>query len=96
MTKPPPFCPYIYRDSQNLYLEFEKMTLKFPFTDGGLHKALAHIPDVTVQPGYSVVRLGNITNRATKPKLPKTKLRKGVAISDEQAAVLDELLKEIK
>jgi hypothetical protein len=96
MTKPPAFCPYIYRDSQNLYLEFEKMTLKFAFCDAGLHKALAHIPDITTAPGYSVMHVGNITNRTTRPKLPKTKLRKGIAISDEQAAVLDELLKEIK
>jgi hypothetical protein len=42
------------------------------------------------------MHVGNITNRTTRPKLPKTKLRKGIAISDEQAAVLDELLKEIK
>ena len=43
----PDFCPYIYRDAESLFLEFEGQVLRFTFTEGGLSKALKHIPNIT-------------------------------------------------
>ena len=43
----PAHCPFIYHDRDNLYLEFSGHVLSFAFTEGGLHRALAHIPDIT-------------------------------------------------
>jgi hypothetical protein len=43
----PAHCPFVYHDRDNLYLEFEGMVLTFAFTEGGLTRALKHIPDIT-------------------------------------------------
>lgn len=72
MTKPPaqPF-PIIYHDRDSLYLEFASHALRFPFTEGGLHKALRHIPSIRSAPGY--IRPGHQGNITPKlgPKLPR-------------------------
>lgn len=53
LAKRPAFCPYVYHDNETLFLEFDSgMVLCFTFTEGGLHKALQHIPNVTKQPGF--------------------------------------------
>ena len=49
--KPQPF-PLIYHDGSSLYLEFPKQVLRFTYSEGGLHKALAHIPSIASAPGY--------------------------------------------
>ncbi len=51
MSKPP-FCPFIYTDGVELFLEFDKMVLRFAFSEGGLHKALQHVPNIARQPGF--------------------------------------------
>ncbi len=48
----PAFCPFIYHDGESLYLEFDAQVIRFPYTEGGLHKALKHIPNVTKQQGF--------------------------------------------
>lgn len=48
----PEFCPWIYKDMENLYLEFEGCTLRFPLTEGGAAKLLAHVPNVVTQRGF--------------------------------------------
>lgn len=64
----PAFCPFIYTDGVDLFLEFNQSVLRFTFTEGGLHKALAHIPNVTRQPGFVRPNSGNIADRVlTKP-----------------------------
>jgi hypothetical protein len=54
MSKPskPDFCPYIYSDAESLFLEFDGLVLRFPLTEGGLSKALKHIPCIASQPGF--------------------------------------------
>lgn len=62
----PSFAPTIYHDGQSLFLELPGspgQTLRFPFTEGGLSKALRHIPNVTRQPGY----LSGASNIRPKP-----------------------------
>lgn len=49
----PDLCPFIYHDAHDLYLEFETCVLRFAFTEGGLHRALKHIPDIAKYPGYT-------------------------------------------
>lgn len=65
----PAFCPFIYHDGSTLFLEFDAMVLNFPYTEGGLGKALKHIPNVTKQPGF----LSGRSNIASKV-LPKVKI----------------------
>ena len=62
------FCPFIYTDGRSLYLEFDKMVLSFEFSDNGLHKALKHVPNIALQPGY-VPRngAGNIVDKVLAP-----------------------------
>lgn len=62
----PAFCPFIYRDQHHIYLEFTNHVQRFPFTDGGLFKALRHIPSILDQPGY-LSGLRNITEDILEP-----------------------------
>ena len=65
----PDFCPYIYSDGVDIFLEFSTMVMKFTLTEGGLSKALKHIPNVARQPGYlSGGRNIVATNNRPKPK----------------------------
>lgn len=48
----PTFCPYIYRDLESLFLEFDGQVLRFTFTEAGLSKALKHIPNIASRPGF--------------------------------------------
>lgn len=68
----PQGCPYVYHDRDNLYLEFDGHVLTFAFTSGGLHKALAHIPDITPQ---RMIARNTSANRV----LPKAKVAKTTA-----------------
>lgn len=48
-----PFIPpTIYHDTRNLYLEWPDHVQRFPFTEGGLSKALKLIPHIASTPGY--------------------------------------------
>src|SRR5271163_2698074 len=92
MIKPPPappFCPHIFRDSRTIYLEFEKMTLAFDFCEGGLNKALKHIPDITLHPGY--VGSTPSANRLL-PKTKQVKLNKKASVSHDEAVEIMKLL----
>jgi hypothetical protein len=62
--KAPPLCPSIFRSADTLYLDFGTMVLPFPFTEGGLGKALQHIPNVSGPRG------GHLTGRSNFPKAP--------------------------
>jgi hypothetical protein len=67
MTKSPPLSPTIYRSYDTLYLDFGSMALAFPFTEGGLGKALAHIPNISGPRG------GHLTGRSNFPKVVSLK-----------------------
>ena len=78
----PAFCPFIYTDGETLYLEFDSMVLRFPFTEGGLGKALKHVPNVAKQPGFLSGR-SNIVNKF----LPRTKIAGGTKHRREMVKV---------
>ena len=78
----PAFCPFIYRDRDNLYLEFANHVERFAFTDGGLNRALRHIPDVSKRSDF-VGRNASI-NRVL-PKIAKTTARKREILSIDKA-----------
>jgi len=67
MTKSPPLCPTIYRSYDTLYLDFGTMVVPFPFTEGGLGKALQHIPNIAGPRG------GHLTGRSNFPKVTSLK-----------------------
>jgi hypothetical protein len=82
MTRPE-WCPLIYHDGQNLYLELPGspgQALRFPYTEGGLNKALKHIPNITRQPGY-VTGSSNIAAKV----LPKAKVAKATQAKRDKA-----------
>lgn len=48
-----PFAPpKIYHDTHNIYLDWGEYAQKFPYTEGGLTKALKTIPNIASEPGY--------------------------------------------
>lgn len=68
----PAFCPYIYHDGVDIFLEFDSVVLRFTKSEGGLSKALQHIPNVSRQPGF-LTGGQNIADRIlSKPKAPKS------------------------
>ena len=89
IAKRPAFCPYVYSDGESLFLEFDSgMALRFPFTEGGLSKALRHIPNVTKQPGF----LSGRSNIAQK-LLPKVRVAKATKHKREVKATISEPLR---
>jgi hypothetical protein len=62
--KAPPLCPSIFRSADTLYLDFGTMVLPFPFTEGGLGKALQHIPNISGPRGGHLTGRGNIASKA--------------------------------
>lgn len=54
--------PIVYHDGQSIFLEWSGHAQRFPFTEGGLHKALKLIPHIASAPGYVTGR----SNIATK------------------------------
>ncbi len=83
--------PTIYADDDNLYLEWPTHALRFPFTEGGLSKALAFVPR------YASLRAAPLgtSNLPTKQRLeshiakraptPETLLRPKVAKATKHA-----------
>jgi hypothetical protein len=61
--KSPPLSPTIYRSADTLYLDFGTLVLPFPFTEGGLGKALAHIPNISGPRGGHLTGNGNIASQ---------------------------------
>lgn len=75
-----PFSPpTIYHDGASLFLELPGspgQTFRFPFTEGGLSKALRFVPNIAKQPGYLTG-----SSNLLKAALPKAKLAKRTAAS---------------
>ncbi len=71
-----PFAPTIYHDGASLFLEWPTTpgaagyAYRFPFTEGGLGKALRHIPNIAKTPGYVSGR-SNLSPKAAKPRVAK-------------------------
>lgn len=77
----PPFCPFIYTDGRDIFLEFlgkdgtNPHVLRFAMTEGGLHKALKHVPNVAAMPGF-ITGNSNVAGRLLANKIkPKLTLR---------------------
>jgi hypothetical protein len=56
-------APTIYCNHESLFLDFGTMVLPFPFTEGGLGKALAHIPNISGPRGGHLTGRGNIASK---------------------------------
>lgn len=61
--KSPPLSPTIYRSADTLYLDFGTMVLPFPFTEGGLSKALPYIPNISGPRGGHLSGGANIASK---------------------------------
>jgi hypothetical protein len=108
MTAKPLSLPTIYHDGIDLFLEYPRqgnapgLVLRFPFTEGGLHKALRHIPDLRKSRSF-VGRNGNIPLRAASvsgkiariAKSTKAK-REILDFSEEQRAAAAEIVRKMK
>jgi len=70
MTKKPTNPPIIYTNGVDLFLEWPTYVLRFAFTEAGLHRALAHIPNIAPPP-----RLAPVANKVL-PKLAASTRRK--------------------
>ena len=98
----PPFCPYVYHDRDELFLEFDTLVLRFPFTEAGLSKALRHIPSITQHPGYtnghSIAAFGLEKMKGHVAKRAKAKIAKLATPAQDarQAAAVDEFLAGVK
>lgn len=91
-----PSFPTIYHDGISIFLEFPSHVLRFPYAEGGLSKALRHVPNVTRHPGY-LSGQSNIANRVL-PKLSKTtKSKREIAdFSSEQRNAASEVVRKMK
>jgi hypothetical protein len=68
--------PIIYHDGQSIFLEWSGHAQRFPFSEGGLHKALRSIPHIASQPGYVTGR-SNIANQLLSSRKSKIVAREG-------------------
>ena len=97
----PPFCPYVYHDRDELFLEFDTLVLRFPFTEAGLSKALHHIPSITQHPGYtngrSIAALGLEKMKGHVAKRAKAQIAKLATPAQDakQVAAVEEFLKDL-
>jgi hypothetical protein len=69
----PPTSPRIWSDGRDIYLEFDAKgdhasVLRFPLSEAGLSKALKHIPNIALTPGY-VSGNKNIYDKIIAPKI---------------------------
>jgi len=99
MSKPM-IPPTIYHDGVNLYLEWSGHAQRFPFTEGGLAKALKLIPHVASSPGYVTGR-SNIAGklldtRATKVARKTATAREVLKTTEGQRTSASEALRGIR
>ena len=96
-------APTIYHDGESLFLEFPTYALRFPFTEGGLGKALATIPKIAGRPSYLTGRPGNIPSGTVKVNGKIAKIAKGTAkrreilnFSSSQRSFASEIVRKLK
>jgi hypothetical protein len=94
MTKPPTY-PLIYHDHLNLYLEFPgrspPLVMKFIFTEGGLQRALRHIPNIAPKAGHSP-SLSRVAPKIAKATAKRREIRN---FSADQRAEAQELIRKL-
>ena|SRR5689334_11754848 len=78
----PFIAPTIYHDGVHLFLDWGSYVQKFPFTEGGLGKALKLMPHIASHPGYVTGR-SNIATKLLDKRSAKiaatTKARREIA-----------------
>jgi hypothetical protein len=92
--------PTVYHDGVNLYLEWSGHAQRFPFTEGGLAKALKFIPHIASSPGYVTGR-SNIADKlidTRKAKIARktAEKREIAAITEGQRQSVSEMLRAIR
>lgn len=93
-------APTIYHDGVNLYLDWVTYVQKFPFTEGGLAKALKLLPHIASHPGYLTGR-SNIADKLLDSRnakiAKKTQAKREIAkITEGQRTSISETLKRIR
>jgi hypothetical protein len=91
----PDFCPFIYRTRDEIFLEFDALVLRFPFAEGGLSKALQHIPDIASQPGFASRNVADLVMKKMKRRIltgAKARIAKAPS-AESQKAAMDDFLK---
>lgn len=97
----PDFCPYIYSDGVDIFLEFDHLVLRFPLTEGGLSKVLKHVPNIARQPGF-LSGGQNISNGQKLPKVSPRTLRAREAkaragkLSENAKSRIQEIIKKME
>lgn len=96
-----PFAPpVIYRDERNIYLEWGSYVQKFPFSEGGLSKALSTIPNVAMEPGYisggSNIADKLLTTRKAKIARKTSQQRAVAKITDSQMSTIRNGLRKLR
>jgi|SRR5215469_9056365 len=99
MSKPV-IPPTIYHDGVNLYLEWSGHAQRFPFTEGGLAKALKFIPHIASSPGYVTGR-SNIASklldtRAAKVARKTAAAREALKTTEGQRTSASEALRGVR
>lgn len=92
--------PIIYHDNQSIYLEWAGYAQRFPFTEGGLNKALKMIPHIASTPGY-VSGQSNIADKlldTRKAKIARKTVdaRARARITEGQRQSASEALRRLK
>lgn len=100
-TRKPPSCPWIYRDDDRIYLDFGTGRLyPFDYTEGGLTKALQHVPRMPgtrtdykkqLKPDWAVTN-----GKVVKPKVAsKTKRERELDKLKEYTSEADEAIRKL-
>jgi len=92
--------PIIYHDGINLYLEWTGHAQRFPYTEGGLGKALKFIPHIASAPGYVTGRsniAGKLLDTRSAKIARKTKAKREVSnVTEGQRSTVSDSLRRIK
>lgn len=90
-------CPYIYTDGVSIFLEYPSTcasVLKFPLTEGGMHKALKIIPRIGAAKG----QVTGATNFPAPRKIPQGQRKetkpKAKRFSDSALSAMGSLLRK--
>lgn len=92
--------PIIYHDGVNIYLEWSGHAQRYPFTEGGLNKALKAIPHIASAPGYVTGRSNIATKLLDTRKTKAVKVAVGkrtvLTATDAQRQVATDILRRFK
>lgn len=88
-------APTIYSDGLSLYLEWPTYALRFPFTEGGLAKALKHIPQLAPKLGY-LTGGSNLLPPVAKVARVTSRKREAAQAPEEVRSAIKDLIRGMK